>query len=315
MIPRVSVIVPTYNRGQYIAQALESVFAQTFRDYEIIVIDDGSTDNTQEILKNFEGRIRSLYQENQGISKTRNRAIKESTGEFIAFLDSDDFWEPIKLEEQVKILDSHPDVGIVYARMPIINENGETIGMKPAGVSGRNFRELLQVWGDLPTSTVMTRRVCFEKVGLFEPDLEPMEDIDMWIRIAKFYDLYEVENKILAYYRRHEEQITQNRSKVYNGLVKIYTKIYNTYPEAPRDIMVRRIVENQYLLAKEYYTQGFYKNTINNALSAILRYPLLGFLFIHKDDHWYGKLKKIINPYGLLIISTIKHVTLGFKKS
>jgi glycosyltransferase involved in cell wall biosynthesis len=306
MIPRVSVIVPTYNRGQYIAQALESVFAQTFRDYEIIVIDDGSTDNTQEILKNFEGRIRSLYQENQGISKTRNRAIKESTGEFIAFLDSDDFWEPIKLEEQVKILDSHPDVGIVYARMPIINENGETIGMKPAGVSGRNFRELLQVWGDLPTSTVMTRRVCFEKVGLFEPDLEPMEDIDMWIRIARYFELYEVENKVLAYYRRHEEQVTKNKSKVYTGLVRIYTKIYNAYPEAPKDLMIKRIVENQYLLAKVNYHDRQYKNAFSNAIAAIMRYPLLGLYFIKNGDPGVQRVLKLFKPYGFMILSFFK---------
>ena len=313
-MPKISVIIPTYNRGQYITQALESVLNQTFHDYEIIVIDDGSTDNTQEILKKFEGKIISLRQDNQGISNTRNRGINESHGAYITFLDSDDFWAPDKLEEQVKILDAYPKVGIVYARMPIINERGEKIGMKPAGVSGKNFKELLEVWGDIPTSTVMTRRDCFEKAGLFESPLEPMEDIDMWIRIARFYDLYEIENKVLAYYRRHEEQITSKKTRVYNGLLRIYTKIYDNYPEAPRNLMLKRIVENQYLLAKENYLEGHYKNAFTHALAAILRYPLLGILFMNKTDHWFTFAVKLIKPYGLLFLSFLKCVTHGFNK-
>ena len=314
MNPRVSIIIPTYNRGKYITYALESVLSQTFHDHEIIVIDDGSTDNTQEILKKFEGKIISICQKNQGISNTRNRGIKEAKGKYIAFLDSDDYWTPAKLEEQVKILDHSPKVGIVYARMPIVNDQGEKIGMKPAGVSGKNFKELLEVWGDIPTSTVMTRKECFEKVGLFDPPLEPMEDIDMWIRIAQFYDLYEIENKVLAYYRRHEEQVTKRKTKVYQGLVRIYTKIYNAYPQAPHDLMVKRIVENQYLLAKEHYLEGYYKNAFSNALAAIMRYPLLGFFFMNETDPWITRSFKLIKPYGLLSVSFLKCLTHGFNK-
>jgi len=308
MTPKVSVIIPTYNRGHYIAQAIDSVLKQSFQDFEIIVIDDGSTDNTQEVLKKFEGKINSIRQKNQGISRTRNRAIEESMGEYIAFLDSDDYWTPEKLELQVNILNSNPKVGIVYARMPIINEHGEKIGMKPAGVSGRNFKELLEVWGDLPTSTIMTRRECFHQVGLFDTSLATMEDIDMWIRIAKHFDLYEIENKVLAYYRRHEKQETTNKIKVYDGLVRIYTKIYTTYPEAPKKLMIQRIVENQYTLAKENYVEGYYKNAFNHAWTAIRRYPLLGFLFINKNDNFLSRLTKPFKPYGLLIMSYLKSI-------
>ncbi len=95
-MPKVSVVIPTHNRANYIAHAVESVLDQTFRDYEIIVINDGSTDNTQEVLKKFEDKIKLLHQENKGIAQTRNRAIQESTGEYIAFLDSDDYWMPEK---------------------------------------------------------------------------------------------------------------------------------------------------------------------------------------------------------------------------
>ncbi|MBF0511928.1 MAG: glycosyltransferase [Candidatus Omnitrophica bacterium] len=313
-MPKVSVIIPTYNRGQYIQQALESVLAQTFHDYEIIVIDDGSTDNTQEILRRFKGKIRSMRQDNQGISKTRNQAISRSNGQYIAFLDSDDYWVSEKLEEQVRILDRHPHVGLVYARMPIINEQGERIGMKPSGVCGRNFKELLEVWGDLPTSTIMTRKECFERAGLFDTSLCTMEDIDMWIRIARYYDLYEIENKVLAYYRRHEEQITNNRARVYEGLVKIYTKICNTCLQAPRDLMKRRIVENQYLLAKENYIAKEYKYAFLNSWAAIKRHPLLGLLFINKSDHYLNRILKLIKPYGLMVMSIISLLLSGGRR-
>lgn len=313
-MPKVSVIIPTYNRGQYITQALDSVLSQTYHDYEIIVVDDGSTDNTQEILKKYDGKFKSIIKENQGISKTRNRGIEESTGEYIAFLDSDDYWAPEKLEEQVKVLDRYPNVGIVYSRMPIINGRGEKIGMKPAGVSGKNFKELLQFWGDLPTSTVMTRRDCFDKAGLFDPSMDPMEDIDLWIRISRFYDLYEIENRVLAYYRRHEEQVTSNKTKVYSGLLKINTKIFNNYSEAPRDLTIKRIVENQYLLAKENYIQGQYKNAFNNALAAIIRYPLLGCVFIKKTDNGLNKSFILIKPYGFMMVCLLKSLMQMIKK-
>ena len=312
-MPKVSVVIPTHNRANYIAHAVESVLDQTFRDYEIIVINDGSTDNTQEVLKKFEDKIKLLHQENKGIAQTRNRAIQESTGEYIAFLDSDDYWMPEKLDQQVRILDTHPKVGIVYSRMPIVDKQGNKIGMKPAGPSGRNFRELLEIWGDLPTSTVMVRRSCFEKAGLFDTALHTMEDIDMWIRIARFYDIYEIENKVLAFYRRHDHQVTNDKTKVYGGLVRIYKKIYD-YPEAPRDLMSKRIVKNQYLLAKEYYLRRNYKAAFADAWGAILRYPLLGVLFFVKTDNFLIRFFKIMRPYGLFFVSFLKFLILGFKR-
>src|SRR5690349_3602213 len=109
-MPKVSVIIPTYNRAQFIARAVDSVLEQTYKDFEIIVIDDGSSDNTQEILKAYEGKIRYVYQQNKGISAARNRGIQEAKGEYIAFLDSDDVWKPEKLSVQVAILDVNPHV-------------------------------------------------------------------------------------------------------------------------------------------------------------------------------------------------------------
>ena len=132
---KVSVIIPTYNREKLISRAIESVLAQVYPVYEIIVVDDGSTDATKSVLAPFNGKIKYIYQKNAGIAEARNRGIKESSGEYIAFLDSDDYWAPEKLAEQVKVLDANPQVGIVFAPMPIVNEKGEILGRKPAGAT------------------------------------------------------------------------------------------------------------------------------------------------------------------------------------
>ena len=299
---KVSVIIPTYNRANYIARAVNSVLNQTCKEYEIIVVDDGSTDTTKDVVMQFQNKVKYFRQENQGSAAARNRGIQESRGEYIAFLDSDDYWVPEKLEEQVKVLDAHKNVGIVYARMPIINEKGERLGTKPAGISGKNFKELLEVWGDLPTSTVMTRRACFDKAGMFDTTLTTMQDIDMWLRIARFYDLHEIEGKVLAYYVRHSEQATASRIKVYDGLVKIYQKILNTFEDAPKDLFVKRIAMNQYTLSRAYYFEKFYHKSFQNVSAVILRYPLVGALFFYAGDSLPVKILKIIKPYGFWVV-------------
>ena len=305
-MPRVSVIVPSYNRAQMLPRALESIFAQTYKDYEVIVVDDGSKDETPEVMKQFLGRVKYIRKENGGSASARNRGIEESGGKYIAFLDSDDYWVPEKLEVQVQVLDAHPNVGIVYARMPIINDKGERVGTKPAGISGRNFKELLEHWGDLPTSTVMTRRECFEKAGKFDTALTTMQDIDMWLRIARHYDLYEIESKVLAYYSRHGEQITSSKIKVYGGLVTIYKKILKTFDDAPKDLMHRRIALHQYMLSRSYYDEGFYGPAWQNLTEVLRHYPHVGILLFQEGDTPLKKSFKIIKPYVYFAVCSLK---------
>lgn len=305
-MPKVSVIIPTYNRAALIARALDSVLAQTYKDFDIVVIDDGSVDNTHEVIKPYLARIKYVQQKNGGISVARNRGIQESTGQYIAFLDSDDYWAPEKLQLQVEILDRDAKVGIVYVRMPIVNEHGEVLGMKPNGVSGRNFQELLRVWGDLPTSSVMTRRECFDRLGMFDDDLPPMEDIDMWIRIAHDYDLHEIEGKTLAYYWRHDHQITQDLIKVYSGLVKVHAKILRTFKDIPRDLILRKLVKNQYTLSRVYFSKKKFPEAFANVSEVIVKYPAVGALFFEDSDNFMKKVIKMIKPYGYYCVCLIK---------
>lgn len=305
-MPKVSVIIPTYNRAKFLPRAIQSVKDQSFRDFELIIVDDGSTDETPQVVQSVAGDCRYIRKENGGSASARNAGIQESKGRYIAFLDSDDFWMPEKLAEQVKVLDANPKIGIVYARMPIINDKGETIGMKPAGVSGKNFKELLELWGDLPTSTVMTRRECFDKAGLFDTELTTMQDIDMWLRIARFYDLYEIEGKVLSYYCRHGDQITKNKMKVYCGLVKIYTKILDNFKEAPRELMMQRIALNQYLISRLYYNEGQYQKALRHFHEAFDRYPLVGLLLIAPASSVFQKIIVCIKAYSYWLVCSLK---------
>lgn len=309
-MPKVSVIIPTYNRGNLIKRAVDSVLSQTFKDFEIIIIDDGSKDDTKEVLAPYMDRVRYVPQANGGISKARNRGIELAQGQYIAFLDSDDYWAPEKLQMQTDILDGNPKIGIVYVRMPIVDEHGNVLGMKPNGVSGKNFQELLRVWGDLPTSSVMTRKECFDRVGVFDPNLPPMEDIDMWIRIAYHYDLHEIEGKVLAYYWRHDHQITKDLVKVYSGLVKIHAKILESFKDAdiPRDLLVRKLVKNQYTLSRVYSSQKKFKEAFENVSQAIGRYPAVGALFIEPSDHMFKKFTKVLKPYGFFTICLFRNL-------
>lgn len=288
-------------------RAIDSVLKQTFSDYEILVVDDGSKDNTRSMVEPYLSKVRYLYQNNQGVSAARNKGIKESSGEYIAFLDSDDYWAPEKLELQTQILDGdiQKKIGIVYSVMPIVNAKGEYLGFKPGGKSGRNFKELLQIWGDLPTSSVMIRRECFTKAGLFDETLTMAEDTEMWLRISQFYELYR-ENKTLAYYYRHDEQVTKNRFKLYEGTIRTDLKILNSYKGQPLGLIIRRIAVHEYLMAKEYYERKDYAKALGHLCRAQQRYLMLGVLFFNPDDPWFQKVFKLIKPYIFFIICVSK---------
>ena len=308
-MPKVSVIIPTYNREKFIERSIRSVLDQTYQDFEIIIVDDGSTDNTRKVLGPYTGKLKYIYQENEGSSAARNRGIKESIGGYIAFLDSDDIWMPEKLALQVDILDKNKNIGIVYSKMFMFNEKGERIGTKPERATGRNFTELIEIAGDIPTSSVLTRRECFDKAGLFDKDLPTIQDFDMWLRISEYYDIYEYEKTSLAHYYRHGRQNTDNRINVLTGLVNVNKKIYKNYgnlKDFPIDVYQKRIASNQYWLSKAYYDQKMYLDSFNNLLAAIFRYPLIGSIFSQKVNGIFNKFVIFIKPYGYIIVCLLK---------
>ena len=304
--PTVSIIIPTYNRAHLIGEALESVFAQTYLDYEVIVVDDGSTDDTREVLKSYGKRIRVVYQENQGISAARNRGISVSMGCYIAFLDSDDVWLPEKLERQVSYLDQHPAVALLYSRMRytyVEKQGRERIVPEKAFVT---VEELLSESNCIPTSCAVVRKDSLDKVGLFDPALPIAEDFDLWLRIGRRYEIG-FQDEILGEHRRHALNTTENLEKVYRGYWKLYEKVVKEFGSKLRN---RRDIEQReakfrYLLGAHLFKSGRSKEAVGLIAGALRQNGHLGTLFAKEGDPVWKKLFLSVKPYAVFLASVV----------
>ncbi|UBF25208.1 glycosyltransferase family 2 protein [Kovacikia minuta CCNUW1] len=204
--PKVSIIIPAYNAMRYLPETIDSVLAQTFSNFEVLVVDDGSTDAIAEwVLQQTDGRLKLMYQKNQGQAAARNTGIAEAKGEYIAFLDADDLWEASKLEKQVAYLDNHPTVGLVYTWIALADQAGNPTGrIVSSDAAGDVWEEIVEFNMVGCGSTPVIRRHCFDVVGYFVPALSPSEDWDMWIRIAVQFP-FGVIREPLVLYRQHPE--------------------------------------------------------------------------------------------------------------
>ena len=215
-MPRVSVVIPTYNRAGYVSEAVASVLAQTYRDFEVIVIDDGSTDNTPEVVGSYrDAHIRYFYQENRGVSAAMNTGILASTAEYIAILDSDDVLVEEALQKSVAFLDQHPEVGYCFGQSYTIDESGRPLRSSPRGPRVTFVRdgreEIAQVLMGGRSIGSMVRRSCFQEVGLYNTELPMSEDWDMFIRLAKRYAVGHLAEPIYKL-RFHQQQMTSQSS-------------------------------------------------------------------------------------------------------
>jgi len=225
----VSVIIPTHNRQAFIGEAVRSALEQTYKPMEVIVVDDGSTDNTREVISHFDHAITYIYQERTERSKARNAGFKHSRGEYIAFLDSDDVWERHKVERQVAILDAEPDVGVVYTGMSYLDTYGRTIkgpiSEKRSEAVGQSLYEILMTENIVGSpSTVMVRRGCLAKAGLFDETMRSCEDLDLWRRLAEHYRFYRI-SEPLAGFRLHSGNTQNDRSVMAEGYETILLKL------------------------------------------------------------------------------------------
>jgi PAS domain S-box-containing protein len=186
----VSVVIPTYNYARFVSAAVESALAQTYAACEVIVIDDGSTDDTRAVLAPQNERIRYLYQENQGLSAARNTGIRAAQGDYIALLEADDLWHPAKLEAQMRYLADHPEVGLLACdRVKEVPPPWPAVDLAPA-LSARDITlEDLVLASRFGPSSVVIARECFNRVGYFDPALRSVEDREMWLRIASVYPI------------------------------------------------------------------------------------------------------------------------------
>jgi glycosyltransferase involved in cell wall biosynthesis len=212
-MPTVSVIIPTYNRALKLKEAIQSVLDQTYTDYEVIVVDDGSVDNTREVvneLKQRSDKLVYIYQENRGRSAARNYGISLAKGDYIAFLDSDDRFLPEKLSVQVKALENNGDFGMAYSPLIFMGENGEVLGSSSKArtrLSGWIYPELLFFKGTIIiTSGVMVRASVLSEIGGFDEEMHICEDLDLWRSIARRYKVLQIEQPLSIYAYRLNDQ-------------------------------------------------------------------------------------------------------------
>lgn len=219
-LPTVSVIIPCYNAQAFVGQAIESALGQTSPPTEVIVVDDGSTDDSHLIANRFGSPVRALRQRNGGPSLARNAGIEASTGQFIAFLDADDYWMPSKLETQLPYFQD-PEVGLVHSYHRWVYPNGQCQDIREH-TRGDAFHALLERCTVGILTAVAPRRV-FDDVGLFDPDLRGSEDWDMWLRVALKYRI-EVVPQVLASYRWHTANSSHNHRRIAGELFKVLRK-------------------------------------------------------------------------------------------
>jgi len=245
--PRVSIIMPVYNGAKFVAQAIQSVLAQDYGDYEIIVADDGSTDNTQEVLRQFGDKVTVLTLAHRGICATRNEAIRASRGEFIALIDSDDLWEPHKLSLQIAYLDEHPEFALAYAYSTNFTDEseGNVNLVKKLDFEGFIFKDLFTK-NSFANSTIVMRRPAFDEVGGYDESLLAMEDFELNLRISRKYQIGRVPKSLVRRRIHPASFYSSGYDNQYIYQLPVYDKLLSD-PE----------IENEIGTAKDDYMSGF----------------------------------------------------------
>jgi glycosyltransferase involved in cell wall biosynthesis len=217
MIPAVSVVVPTYNYGHFLPGALESVLGQTVRNLEVIVVDDGSTDDTSQVIRPYlaDPRVRFQTIPHGGVSAAKNAGIRLSRAALVGFLDSDDLWLPPKLERQLALFEADSELGVAYARRLLINPAGQDLYYRQPALHRGMILEALFQTNFVCQSSALVRRAVLDDVGLFDERCPPVEDYDLWLRVAARYR-FDYVNEPLVKYRVGHASLT---ARTENGLL------------------------------------------------------------------------------------------------
>lgn len=227
--PSISAIIPNYNNARFLGDAVESVLSQTLPPREVIVVDDGSTDDSADVLARFGDRIRVIRQANGGVASARNAGAASASGDLLAFLDSDDTWLPTKLERQAERFADDPALGLVHCGHETIDASGAVLGRHVEGREGWVAEDLLLLRPTIPApgSTAVIPRSVFEAVGGFDPDrrLRPSEDYDLCVRIATRHRVGFVP-EVLMRYRQHGSNAHRNVANMERAMLLIFAKVF-----------------------------------------------------------------------------------------
>jgi len=236
-VPLVTVILPTWNRVKWLSRSVESVLSQTFKDFELIVVDDGSTDSSSELLKNYSEKIRTfIFDNNHGVSKARNFAISNSSSEWIAFLDSDDYWHPEKLQKQIDLIKIDSQCPIHFTD-EIWVRNGVRVNPKKKHQKqeGWIFQPSLELCLISPSSVILKREI-MERHGMFDETLPVCEDYDLWLRLTYRYKVKLLNQKLMTRYGGHPDQLSKSDWGIDRYRIKSIKKVLDTENLIPKDI-------------------------------------------------------------------------------
>jgi glycosyltransferase involved in cell wall biosynthesis len=228
--PLVSVVVPTYNGLQYVHEAISSALAQDFTDHEVIVVDDGSTDGTAEVVERQFPGIRVLKQRNRGAAAARNAGVRLARGRYVAFLDDDDAWEPTKLSSQVSLFRSRPELAMVFTNWRAIREDGVPVPLRDRGflLKGDMVKNIF-LYSGVATPTVMVKKEVLIHAGLFDEGLHIGEDDNMWMRIALDWPVGHVSD-VLVRVRVRSGSVSHDGATFFHGVQQHLEVMQRSYP-------------------------------------------------------------------------------------
>jgi glycosyltransferase involved in cell wall biosynthesis len=278
--PTVSVVIPTYNYAHFVTEAVDSVLGQTCPADEVIVVDDGSTDDTRERLRAYGDRIRYVYQPNQGLSAARNTGICAARGEWVALLDSDDTWHPRKQERQAEALRRHPDVSLLATgETSDVSSGWPELGAGPPEVRPVTLEELA-VRSRFGSSGVLVRKTCFDAVGLFDTTLRSAEDRDMWIRIASRFPVACLKEP-LWWYRPHGDSMSRAAVRMEVNELKVLRNAFASIEALRRDYLLRLRVFSHAskAAAYRYESAGMRRKALARVLWSLALWP-----YPHRSD-------------------------------
>jgi len=269
-VKSISVVIPTYNYGRYLREAIDSVLAQTYAPLEVIVVDDGSTDDTPEVLASYGDRIHAIRQQNGGVGSARNAGVAAARGEYIAFLDSDDIWLPEKLAKEIALFESDPELGLVHCGIERFDQSGP-LSVSLSGMEGWIAPDLLRLDSEVIVaagSTPMLPRRVIEEIGGFDTRLPPSEDWDFCYRVCSRYRVGFVP-EVLVRYREHGGGIHLNIARMERGMMSALEKAF-----ASADPKVQSMKRSTYgrmhrILAGCYFQQRAPRAFLHHAVKSV----------------------------------------------
>ena len=289
--PETTVVITCFNYGHYLKGCIESVLNQSYRDYEIVVIDDGSTDNTSAVMQDYLAlpNLKYIRQENGGQAKAKNRGIENAQGRFVAFLDADDMWEKEKLQKQLPLFYTD-EIGVVFSRARFIDEIGQPLDYLVTGKylvphKGK-VSEFLFLDNFVPFSSSIVRRQCLERCGGFDESFKMGIDWDLWLRLSVLYEFDYIEEPLMTYRMRHTGQMSQNAEERQRWSDRIMKQFKDNYPGI---LSIETIRQAAYITAcnrGEYYVDKDIVRSMHYFTEAIRVSPI--------NIHTYIKIAKLV---------------------